>query len=50
MDRWDQNQIRGFADAAQSLKLYRRAELIDDETQKALIEDLYADPLPETAC
>jgi hypothetical protein len=46
MSRWSEDQIRNFADAAQSLKLYRRAELIDDDTQKSLIEDLYVDPLP----
>jgi hypothetical protein len=46
MARWTNDQIKSFADAAQSLKLYRRAELIDDETQKSLIEDLYVDPLP----
>jgi hypothetical protein len=39
MARWDADQIKGFANAAQSLKLYRRAELIDDENQKSLIED-----------
>jgi hypothetical protein len=26
---WDEAKIKTFADAAQSLKLYRRAELID---------------------
>jgi hypothetical protein len=46
MARWSDDQIKNFADAAQSLKLYRRAELIDDETQQSLIEDLYVDPLP----
>lgn len=46
MSKWTVPQLKGFADAAQSLKLYRRAELIDDETQKSLIEELYVDPLP----
>jgi hypothetical protein len=46
MARWTEDQIRRFADAAQSLKLYRRAELRDDETQNSLIEELYVDPLP----
>lgn len=46
MPRWNADQIKGFADAAQSLKLYRRAELIDDDTQRSLIEELYVDPLP----
>ncbi|MET0327086.1 MAG: helix-turn-helix domain-containing protein [Ilumatobacteraceae bacterium] len=36
---------QGFHDAAQSLKLYRRAELQTDEGI-SLIEDLYVDPLP----
>jgi len=35
----------GFRDAAQSLKLYRRAELKDDNGER-VIEDLYVDPLP----
>lgn len=47
MTRWERSKIKSFADAAQSLKLYRRAELIDDDTQKSLIERLYVDPLPE---
>src|SRR5437868_2568287 len=46
MSRWSDGQIKNFADAAQSLKLYRRAELIEDDTQKSLIEELYVDPLP----
>jgi hypothetical protein len=46
MTRWEEAKITSFADAAQSLKLYRRAELLDDETQKTLIEELYVDPLP----
>ncbi|AWM01398.1 methyltransferase family protein [Bradyrhizobium amphicarpaeae] len=46
MARWSNRQVKNFADAAQSLKLYRRAELVDDDTQKSLIEDLYVDPLP----
>jgi hypothetical protein len=39
-------QLDGFRDAAQSLKLYRRAELEDEQTNKPLIEELYVDPLP----
>ncbi|MDA8331977.1 MAG: hypothetical protein M0027_12425 [Candidatus Dormibacteraeota bacterium] len=38
--------LTGFRDAAQSLKLYRRAEL-STEGGSSLIEDLYVDPLPE---
>lgn len=32
--------------AAESLKLYRRAELQDEKTGAALIKQLYVDPLP----
>ena len=36
-----------FQEAVQSLKLYRRAELLDRENNKELIvRDLYVDPLP----
>ncbi|MGJ4933687.1 BRcat domain-containing protein [Bradyrhizobium sp. HKCCYLRH3083] len=41
-----QKQRKQFADAAQSLKLYRRAELTTEEGDKPLIEELYVDPLP----
>lgn len=41
-----QRQRKQFADAAQSLKLYRRAELSAEESDKPLIEELYVDPLP----
>jgi hypothetical protein len=44
---WSPSQLDGFRAAAQSLKLYRRAELEDAESQKSLIKDLYVDPLPE---
>ena len=44
---WTPEQLEGFRDAAQSLKLYRRAELEDELHQKSLIMDLYVDPLPE---
>ena len=40
------SQRDGFRDAAQSLKLYRRAELADD-TGDGLVEELYVDPLPD---
>jgi DNA-binding MarR family transcriptional regulator len=40
--------LRGFANAAQSLKLYRRAELLDQK-DRPLIEQLYVDPLPNNA-
>jgi hypothetical protein len=44
---WSTQKLDGFRAAAQSLKLYRRAELEDADTQKSLIKDLYVDPLPE---
>jgi hypothetical protein len=37
--------LKGFADAAQSLRLYRRAELRDEESSELLIDQLYVDPL-----
>ncbi|MBE7176713.1 MAG: hypothetical protein INR69_09930 [Mucilaginibacter polytrichastri] len=37
---------KNFLEAVNSLKLYRRAELIN-ESGKKLIEELYVDPLPE---
>lgn len=44
--RWTGDQLKGFHAAAQSLKLYRRAELQDDAEGASLIEALYVDPLP----
>lgn len=44
---FDSQSLRSFHEAAQSLKLYRRAELIDQTTSASLIEELYVDPLPE---
>jgi hypothetical protein len=46
MSRWTNKQLGQFSDAAQSLKLYRRAELLAEESEKSLIEQLYVDPLP----
>jgi DNA-binding MarR family transcriptional regulator len=43
---WTTYQLDGFHKAAQSLKLYRRAELQEEDTGTPLIEELYADPLP----
>ena len=43
---WTQDQLERFRAAAQSLKLYRRAELEDELHHKPLIRDLYVDPLP----
>ncbi len=45
--RWSSRQLKGFQAAAQSLKLYRRAELPGCEADAALIDELYVDPLPE---
>jgi Cdc6-like AAA superfamily ATPase/DNA-binding MarR family transcriptional regulator len=39
-------QLNAFHEAAQSLKLYRRAELQDEDSGNNLIEKLYVDPLP----
>jgi len=41
-------RLKGFADAAQSLKLYRRAELLD-QLDRPLVSQLYVDPLPNDA-
>ena len=43
---WSVKQLEGFQSAAQSLKLYRRAELLDEGSQKSLVRELYVDPLP----
>jgi predicted AAA+ superfamily ATPase len=43
---WTKSQLDGFHNAAQSLKLYRRAELQNDANGMHLIEELYVDPLP----
>ncbi|XAP77793.1 hypothetical protein ABC955_14620 [Citromicrobium bathyomarinum] len=42
---YSKKTLKGFADAAHSLKLYRRAELRDDDSDESLIEQLYVDPL-----
>ncbi len=44
--RWTADQFNGFHEAAQSLKLYRRAELQNETNGTSLIEELYVDPLP----
>ena len=38
--------IEGFSKAVESLKKYRRADLIDDEG-KSILDKLYTDLLPE---
>jgi DNA-binding MarR family transcriptional regulator len=44
-----QRELKGFAAAAHSLKLYRRADLRDDVSDKSLIGKLYVDPLQNDA-
>jgi hypothetical protein len=44
-----QKELKGFAAAAHSLKLYRRADLRDDVSDKSLIGKLYVDPLQNDA-
>lgn len=43
------NDLAAIAKAAHSLKLYRRADLRDDDGDKTLIEELYVDPLMNEA-
>jgi hypothetical protein len=45
-NQWSAQQLEDFRSAAQSLKLYRRAELEDEARNKSLIKELYVDPLP----
>ncbi|MDN7906629.1 hypothetical protein QZM18_21265 [Burkholderia diffusa] len=47
MSIFSKRDLSGFNDAAQSLRLYRRADLTDPDSGNSLIEDLYVDPLPE---
>jgi hypothetical protein len=47
LNPWNSNTLRGFQEAAQSLKLYRRADLHDPDEGTSLIEELYVDPLAE---
>jgi hypothetical protein len=44
-----QKDLKGFAEAAHSLKLYRRADLRDEVSDKSLIGKLYVDPLQNDA-
>lgn len=46
MGRFDSDEITGFYQAADSLRKYRRAELLDAETGESLLAQLYCDPLP----
>ncbi len=49
MASWTSAQVRNFGEAAQSLRLYRRAELFKEGTNQPLIDKLYVDPLPNDA-
>jgi len=46
---WDPIALQGFQRAADSLKLYRRADLTEPEHNTSLIDELYVDPLPQDA-
>lgn len=43
---WTLKQLKKFHAAAESLKLYRRADLVDAEQGGSIVEELYVDPLP----
>jgi Cdc6-like AAA superfamily ATPase len=43
---FSEKNLDAFHSAAQSLKLYRRAELTDPESNDPLVDELYVDPLP----
>jgi len=45
-EKYTEGALAGFREAAQSLKLYRRADLLD-EAGTSLIKALYVDLLPE---
>lgn len=47
MANLSKDDLKGFNEAAQSLRLYRRADLTDPDKGNTLIETLYVDPLPE---
>lgn len=49
MVNWTSAQVGKFGEAAQSLRLYRRAELFKQGTNQSLIDKLYVDPLPNDA-
>lgn len=44
--KYSLDEITNFYKAADSLRKYRRAEVVDDETGESLLESLYCDPLP----
>jgi hypothetical protein len=45
-NRLTKKQLNKFQEAAESLKRYRRAELVDEANGASLIEELYVNPLP----
>jgi hypothetical protein len=45
-DRYTQEEVTQFYRAADSLRKYRRAELVDDQTGSSVLTELYCDPLP----
>ena len=46
INAFDSKSLDAFHEASQSLKLYRRAELLDSNGEDAIIDQLYVDPLP----
>jgi ATPase subunit of ABC transporter with duplicated ATPase domains len=46
MNRFTDTEKNNFYRAADSLRKYRRAELVDDETGRSTLAELYCDPLP----
>jgi hypothetical protein len=46
MVEWTSRQQVGLANAAHSLRLYRRADLAQGTPDKGIVERLYVDPLP----
>lgn len=48
MATFDPQLLQRFQSAAESLKLYRRADLTDPE-EGTSVDDLYVDPLPPPA-
>lgn len=46
MSRFSDEEKNNFYRAADSLRKYRRAELVDDQTGGSLLNHLYCDPLP----
>lgn len=46
---WTLEEVSQFGEAAQSLRLYRRAEQFKKGTSQSIIDKLYVDPLPNNA-